>query len=127
MLTSSNDLNINESNREVPFFPSKSWIITTTDYDDISLTLPAFMWVQAFFDATVLANAQLAVWGGKYNPNNTIQANIVRFAYSGQMIMFKGKGILTSGIDFRGTTITSTPLGANPNELSQIIVYGGAY
>lgn len=123
MKESGNQISIGQYNRELPFFPNMSYIFTSADIGN--LNLPAFMWIEAYFDAMNVSSPQLAVWGGHYNADESPQVNIVRFAYSGQMKQFKGKGILSSGVDIRGVTITSTTIGANPANLSQVIVHGG--
>lgn len=124
MAQSGNDIWINQSNRELPFFPNKSYVITAADVG--KLNLPAFMWIEAYFDPENVANPHLAVWGGNLNEDGTPQVNLIRFAYSGQMKQFKGQGILASGVDCRGVTQTSTTIGADPGDLIQVIVGGGA-
>lgn len=124
MKESGNDISVGQYNREVPFFPNKSYVITAADVGN--LYLPAFMWIEAYFNAATVTDPHLAVWGGHYNADGTPQVNLVRFAYSGQMKQFKGKGILSSGTDCRGVNQTSTAIGSDPANLTQVIVYGGA-
>lgn len=123
MKESGNDISIGQYNRELPFFPNKSYVLTSADMGN--LNLPAFMWIEAYFDPNNVSAPRLAVWGGHYNADGSPQVNIVRFAYSGQTKVFKGKGILASGVDCRGVTQISTTIGADPADLTQVIVYGG--
>jgi hypothetical protein len=119
-------LSITDRNTDIPFTPSQSWILTEEDKD--TFIGPTFGWIQAFFHDTLTENPQLAVFSGKKNLDGTRQANIVRFAFSGERVKFKGCGILTSGKDCRGVTITSAPIGNSPTtDLLQVIVEGGAY
>lgn len=119
-------LNIGDRNTDIPFTPSQSWILTEADKD--TFIGPTFGWIQAFFDNSLGVNPELAVYAGKTNSDGSRQANIIRFAYSGERVKFKGCGILSSGKDCRGVTIISTPIGVTPGtDLLQVIVYGGAY
>lgn len=124
MKESGNDVSIRQYNRELPFFPNKSYVVAPADLGN--LNLPAFMWIQAFFTAASVPSPQLVVWGGHYNADSTPQGNLIPFAYSGQIIQFKGKGLLSSAVDCRGVTQTSTALGGAVNQITRVVVYGGA-
>lgn len=124
------NLDIRQQNRELPFTPSKSWILQEADKNNFNF--PTGVWLQAFFDTTfdpsLTGPPQLAVWSGATNDDGSKQANIVVFPFSGALVPFKSKGIFTSGVDWRGVTITSTPIGSTKtSDLLLVVVYGGAY
>lgn len=122
-------LSINDRNTDIPFTPSNSWILTEADKDKLDLEL-TFGWIQAFFDNTLTENPVLAVYSGKSNDSDgSPQANIIQFAYSGERVKFKGNGILSSGKDCRGVTITSLPIDPESPTTSflRVIVQGGMY
>jgi len=124
MKESGNDVSIGQYNRELPFFPNKTYVIEAADLGNLNLR--AFMWIQAFFDAASVTSPQVVAWGGHYNADGTPQGNLIPFGYSGHIIQFKGKGLLTSAVDCRGVTQTSTPFGVAPTQIRRVVVYGGA-
>lgn len=119
-------LDIQDRNTDIPFTASCTWSLTEADKDVFQKL--TFGWIQAFFDDTLGVNPELVVFSGNYNADNTKQGNLIRFAYSGERVKFKGNMILSSADDCRGVTITSTPIGSTgTTDLLKVIAYGGAY
>lgn len=127
-------LNINQRNTELSFFPSSSWGIVQADVvpdgtspDEFPLHI-TFSYIQAFFDAaTITVDPILCVWSGKVNPlTGAPIISPVRFAYSGQMVQFKGSLILESGNDVTGKAYQSTVIGNTATtDLSEVYAFGG--
>jgi hypothetical protein len=125
MTTAAERLAANATNREVGFFVSESAKLTSENYTFGELLHP-FSWIEAYFDADTLTDAELAIWDGVSYfdaPTNTVPlVEPVGFAYSGQPKNYRGIAIVESGKDYRGETITSSALA----DFSRIIVGGGA-
>jgi len=121
-----NQLDIGNRNTDIPFTSSCSWSLTETDKDIFfSLT---FGWIQAFFDLTLSVNPEIVVYSGKLNDNGSKQGNLIRFAYSGERVKFKGNGILSTANDCRGVSISSLPIGnVLTSDFLKVIAYGGNY
>lgn len=121
-----NQLDIQNRNTDIPFTSSCSWSLTEGDKDTFfGLT---FGWIQAFFDDTLGVNPELVISSGKLNSDNSKQGNLIRFAYSGERVKFKGNGILSEADDCRGITIASTHIGnTGTTDLLKVIAYGGNY
>lgn len=125
------DILITDRNTGLPYFPSSTWTILEADKVTAATlpgsALPAFDWIQAFYDAEDLGTAaQLAIWSGAFDALGNPIVSLVRFAYSGERINFKGKAIFTTGTDRRGVVITSTPIGNTAaTDLLEVIAYGG--
>lgn len=114
-----NQIDITNRNTDVPFFPSNSWELTAADYGNE--LLQTFNWIQAFVDDAFSGPIYLVVQGA----NEEFQS-LIRFPYSGAMVQFKGKSILATGTNWRGTAITATLIGADEaTEIVEVIAYGG--
>ncbi len=130
----SKDLNVLQNNGSVPYFPSLTWeyqnsdLITTGEIP-MGGFIMTFNWIQAFFDSTISVPPELVIYSGRTLPDGiTPIVSRIRFAYSGERINIKGNALYQSGEDIRGTTVTSTPIGAAPTtDISQVIAYGGMY
>lgn len=120
-------LNITNRNSELPFFPSENWYLTEESKGN--LLLPTFSWLQAFFDAENITVApQLAVWSGQYHANGDPVLSVVRFAYSGERVNFKGKAVFAAGTNILNQVVTSAVIGETATtDLLQVIAWGGAY
>lgn len=125
-VTLKNMLDINNRNTDIPFTSSCSWSLTEADKDTFfKLT---FGWIQAFFDNTLTVNPQLVIYSGLMNLDGSRQGNLIRFAYSGERVKFKGLGILSIGDDCRNISNESTPIGnTGATDLLKVIAYGGNY
>jgi hypothetical protein len=122
------DISIQVPNYEVPYFPSYSWGLTNSDFDVKNLY--TFNWIQAFWDSNDLGvDPILVVSNGDTDSSGNLIVSAIQFAFSGQMINFKGKMILSSGDDRRGVTVTSLPINAAAPTTSflKVIAYGGNY
>lgn len=120
-----NQLDILNRNTDIPFTPSISWSLVEADKDVFMMT---FGWIQAFFDDTLAVNPELVVYSGKLNDDGSRQGNLIRFAFSGERVKFKGNMILSSADDCRNVTIQSIPIGNTANsDLLKVIAYGGNY
>ncbi len=118
-IAAANQIDINNRNTDVPFFPSNSWELTADDYGNEKLQ--TFNWIQAFVDDSFSGPIYLVVQG-----RDEEFQSLIRFPYSGAMVPFKGKSILDSGTNWRGTAITGTPIGSNEaTDIVEVIVYGG--
>lgn len=117
---STKDLGITTDNVLLPFIPGKSWPIVSGDVGDLSM--PTFNWIQAFWESSFTDPAILAVWSGDYNDAGVMIVNPIRFAYSGERVVFKGKVILANGVDRFGNTVTSSAIGT---DLSAVYGFGG--
>lgn len=122
------DISISDSNSDIGVIANRSHYVLDADKDK-PLAIDTFQWIQAFFDATTLTlSPELAVWDGiqKDTAGDPI-VSVVRFAYSGERILFKAKQIMSTGDDINGNTITSLAIGATATtDFSAVIVYGGA-
>ena len=125
---STQGFNANTRNNEIPFFPSYSYEIIEADKDK-KFDRFSFQWVQAFFDSSFTGEPTLVIGNGSTEPNTGVKkGSAIIFAYSGQMLPIKGIEILSSGLDVRGRTVTSTVIGSTAaTQLSKVIVYGGIY
>lgn len=125
---SSFDIAQNVINTQVPYFPSYSWGLTSSDFGVPDLWV--FNWIQAFWDVNdFAATPKLVISNGERDANNDLICSLVQFAYSGERVNFKGKIILASGTDRRGNAITSTPINASSpaDSFINVIAYGGNY
>lgn len=121
-------LNSQATNREVGFFISETAKLTNTyTYGTI---LHPFMWIEGYFDPTVLTDAEIAVWDGKSyydSPTNTIPlVNPVCFSYRGQPKNVRGVTIVSTGKDYLGNVITSAVIDGGSTGFQKLIVGGGA-
>lgn len=117
-------ISVTSRNTELPFFPNATYNLLEADKGKIDL--PAFSWIQAFFDATFSGTPQLAIFTGYTFPDGSPLLSLVRFAYSGERINIKGSGIFASGQNVRNQAVISTVIGAVlTDDLSQVIAYGG--
>lgn len=115
-------------NSQVPYFPSAAWELTASDFGKQDLWV--FNWIQAFWDANDLnVPPILVISNGDTATNGTLIANAIQFAYSGERINVKGKIILVTGVNRRGTTVNSLPINASSptDSFSKVIAYGGNY
>ena len=115
-------------NTNVPFFPQWNYPLFEADKGNISL--PAFSWIQAFFDSAELTVLpQLVIYSGTDESGaNTPIYSVVQFAYSGERVNVKGQGIVASATDIRGNSIASTPIGStHTSDLLQVFAWGGMY
>ncbi len=121
-----NQISVTSRNTELPFFPNFTYELLEADKGNIT-TVPAFSWIQAFFDPLLLSvPAQLAIFNGHFFDDDLPILSLVRFAYSGERINIKGRGIFVSGKNVRQQVVNSTPIGAiGGSDLSQVIAYGG--
>jgi hypothetical protein len=121
-----------DPNITIPFIPSVSWEILSTDVIDPQTTSVYskkgnyFSYIQAFFDAAQVTNAILAVYSGHDDASGNPIVSPVRFAFSGERVQFKGIFILTEGQDINGNTITSTVIGnTSATDITSAYAYGG--
>lgn len=128
MSTNRQELNLSNRNTELPFFPSHSWQFFQADYTTNPNT-PTFNYIQAFFDADQLTTQpQVVVYSGQQDQNGNKIYSCVPFAYSGQMVPFKGKYLINSGGDLRGDSHQSTPIGNDATtDLISVWAYGGMF
>jgi len=121
------NISLTDRNTDIPFFPNISYNLTNDDFGVIDpINMPAFQWIQAFFDDTLDARPQLCVFTGAYDTLGAPILSQVTFAYSGHMIQIKGMGIFSFGKNWRGQSITSTPIGSTAStNLLLVTVYGG--
>lgn len=118
------NLSVSDRNTDMPFFPSLTWNLTNADFG--VKTLPTFNYIQAFFDATLTDPPYLCVYSGNNHTDGSPILSQVRFAYSGEKIQIKGKGIFASGTNIRDQAVTSLPIGSTPtDDLLEVIAYGG--
>lgn len=117
-------LSTSDRNTDIPFFPNQNWNLTNADFGDKSL--PVFNYIQAFFDETLQDVPYLCVYSGSDRDDGTPVLSQVRFAYSGERVQIKGKGIFASGTNVRNQSVTSLPIGNAPTtDLLEVIAYGG--
>jgi hypothetical protein len=117
------DLSNADRNTDIPFFPNLSWNLTSSDFGNKGLA--TFNYIQAFFDNTLDEIPYICVYAGDRDDGTPILSQ-VRFAYSGEKVQIKGKGIFESGTNIRGQAVSSTPIGDSPTtDLSEVIAYGG--
>lgn len=132
------NLNIVDRNTDIPFFPSITWNFTNSDIisslDQLNgpSSLYTFSWIQAFFNPIELTGLpQLAIWAGGYQSDGvTPLLNGITFAYSGERINIKGQVLFTTGLNQRGQTVSSTPIGSTQatdpaTDLLLVTAYGG--
>ena len=122
------DIDVKNNNADIGVIPNRSHYVLDEEKDS-PLGIDTFQWIQAFFDATVLTlSPELAVWDGiQVDVNGNPIVSVVRFAFSGDRILFKSKQIMSSGTDISGNTISSLTIGATAaTDFSAVIVYGGA-
>lgn len=126
MATSLVNLSISDRNTDIPFFPNLTYNFLNADFGVVSPSIPTFNWIQAFFDSTFTGIPTLCIGTGGFNSAGAPIVSQVRFAYSGERINIKGQSIYASGVNIRGQTVTSTPIGAVlTTDLIQVIAYGG--
>ncbi len=121
------NISVTDRNTDIPFFPNITYNFLNADYDVIDpIDIPAFSWIQAFFDSGLLVAPTICVYTGNRDENDDPILSQVRFAYSGERINIKGMGIFSTGKNWRGQTVTSVPIGAaTTTNLLQVIAYGG--
>jgi hypothetical protein len=118
------NLNVTDRNTDIPFFPSLTWNLTNSDFGD--KTLLTFNYIQAFFDPTLTLTPYLCVYSGNNDDSGNPILSQIRFAYSGEKVQIKAKGIFSTGTNIRGQTVTSLAIGATPTtQFSEVVAYGG--
>lgn len=125
--TDGKQINITSRNTDLPFFPNFTYELFEADKDNKDI--PTFTWIQAFFDSTLSVAPELAIFSGSnFEDTNLPILSLVRFAYSGERINIKGRGIFTTGKNIRGQTVKSIGIGTIvTTQFSQVIAYGGMY
>lgn len=121
------NISVTDRNTDIPFFPNITYNLLNADYGIIDpVAIPAFSWIQAFFDSTLGVAPEICVFTGAFDTLGAPILSQVRFAYSGERINIKGSGIFATGKNWRGQTVTSTPIGSTLNaNLTKVIAYGG--
>lgn len=113
-------------NTELPFFPNFTYDLLEADKG--VETLPAFNWIQAFFDSTqFVGNPKLVVLSGFEEDGTTKIYSEISFAYSGEMKNIKGKGIVDAATNIRDQSISSDVIGVSDpvTMITKVTVYGG--
>lgn len=119
--------NTNTRNNEIPFFPSYSYEIVEADKNK-KFDRFTFQWVQAFFDSTFSGIPVVVVGNGVTDVDGDKTGSAIYFAYSGQLLPIKGIEILSTGVDVRGRSVNSSPIGTTlTTDITKLIVYGGVY
>lgn len=126
MASSLSNLSISDRNTDIPFFPNITYNFLSSDFGVVSPSIPTFSWIQAFFDSSFIGIPSLCIGTGAFDAAGNPIVSRVRFAYSGERINIKGQSIYDSGMNSRGQTVSSSPIGATlTTDLLEVIAYGG--